>query len=212
MRMPSTGSKRVQCDLAFAVTVRLRRVARGDQGTSRIHRAPAVFGRICDPQHHPGVQGPAIRLVLAAPVGQSVVAGWGARRYPCPAGWSSPVARWAHNPEVTGSNPVPATKWVSQVGGGLGSSRPTVNPSFFRLIFGPSAREKPFSGPGRGRSRSRLRSGRRLASPLSGQPFLAPLTPIATGTLKGTGITAVITITNPSHARPHPVLRNRHVT
>ena len=26
------------------------------------------------------------------------------------AGWSSPVARWAHNPEVTGSNPVPATK------------------------------------------------------------------------------------------------------
>lgn len=26
------------------------------------------------------------------------------------AGWSSSVARWAHNPEVTGSNPVPATK------------------------------------------------------------------------------------------------------
>ena len=25
------------------------------------------------------------------------------------AGWSSPVARWAHNPKVTGSNPVPAT-------------------------------------------------------------------------------------------------------
>jgi hypothetical protein len=25
------------------------------------------------------------------------------------AGWSSSVARWAHNPEVTGSNPVPAT-------------------------------------------------------------------------------------------------------
>src|SRR4030095_4010033 len=30
-------------------------------------------------------------------------------RYHRAAGWSSPVARWAHNPEVTGSNPVPAT-------------------------------------------------------------------------------------------------------
>ena len=26
------------------------------------------------------------------------------------AGWSSPVARWAHNPKVVGSNPAPATK------------------------------------------------------------------------------------------------------
>src|SRR5699024_4690249 len=26
------------------------------------------------------------------------------------AGWSSSVARWAHNPEVVGSNPAPATK------------------------------------------------------------------------------------------------------
>ena len=25
------------------------------------------------------------------------------------AGWSSPVARWAHNPKVDGSNPSPAT-------------------------------------------------------------------------------------------------------
>ena len=30
--------------------------------------------------------------------------------FPCAAGWSSSVARWAHNPEVAGSNPVPATK------------------------------------------------------------------------------------------------------
>src|SRR5690606_14732654 len=30
------------------------------------------------------------------------------------AGWSSPVARWAHNPKVAGSNPVPATNfyWI----------------------------------------------------------------------------------------------------
>ena len=27
------------------------------------------------------------------------------------AGWSNLVARWAHNPEVVGSNPASATKW-----------------------------------------------------------------------------------------------------
>src|SRR5207245_7842891 len=27
------------------------------------------------------------------------------------AGWSSPVARWAHNPKVAGSNPAPATNF-----------------------------------------------------------------------------------------------------
>ena len=31
------------------------------------------------------------------------------------AGWSSLVARWAHNPKVIGSNPVPATKWFRGV-------------------------------------------------------------------------------------------------
>ncbi len=28
------------------------------------------------------------------------------------AGWSSPVARWAHNPKVGGSNPPPATNAI----------------------------------------------------------------------------------------------------
>jgi hypothetical protein len=28
------------------------------------------------------------------------------------AGWSSPVARWAHNPKVAGSNPAPATNRI----------------------------------------------------------------------------------------------------
>jgi hypothetical protein len=32
------------------------------------------------------------------------------RCYDFPAGWSSLVARWAHNPKVGGSNPPPATK------------------------------------------------------------------------------------------------------
>ena len=31
-------------------------------------------------------------------------------RYDVTAGWSSLVARWAHNPKVGGSNPPPATK------------------------------------------------------------------------------------------------------
>src|SRR5664279_1836652 len=34
-------------------------------------------------------------------------------RYYRSAGWSSPVARWAHNPKVVGSNPTPATKLLS---------------------------------------------------------------------------------------------------
>ena len=33
--------------------------------------------------------------------------------YDQPAGWSSLVARWAHNPKVGGSNPPPATKHLS---------------------------------------------------------------------------------------------------
>ena len=32
------------------------------------------------------------------------------------AGWSSQVARWAHNPKVTGSNPVPATILIADLG------------------------------------------------------------------------------------------------
>jgi hypothetical protein len=31
------------------------------------------------------------------------------------AGWSSLVARWAHNPKVVGSNPTPATKTGGQI-------------------------------------------------------------------------------------------------
>ena len=34
---------------------------------------------------------------------------YGVQRYTLNAGWSSPVARWAHNPKVAGSNPAPAT-------------------------------------------------------------------------------------------------------
>src|SRR3954471_13761864 len=38
---------------------------------------------------------------------------------PVDAGWSSPVARQAHNLKVIGSNPIPATKktrWISHLG------------------------------------------------------------------------------------------------
>ena len=39
------------------------------------------------------------------------------------AGWSSSVARWAHNPEVAGSNPAPATNPVERSPGSRGTSR-----------------------------------------------------------------------------------------
>ena len=39
------------------------------------------------------------------------------------AGWSSSVARWAHNPEVVGSNPAPATTHNSMKG--LAGGTPT---------------------------------------------------------------------------------------
>ena len=35
------------------------------------------------------------------------------RQYTWNAGWSSPVARWAHNPKVVGSNPTPATNQIN---------------------------------------------------------------------------------------------------
>src|SRR5919109_426557 len=47
------------------------------------------------------------------------------------AGWSSSVARWAHNPEVAGSNPVPATNTKAPIPDGTGAfglSRPRRNP------------------------------------------------------------------------------------
>ena len=56
------------------------------------------------------------------------------------AGWSSPVARWAHNPKVAGSNPVPATNFlgdVAQLGEhliciqGVAGSTPVISTSSF---------------------------------------------------------------------------------
>ena len=55
------------------------------------------------------------------------------------AGWSSPVARWAHNPKVAGSNPVPASNFsgdVAQLGEhliciqGVAGSIPVISTSF----------------------------------------------------------------------------------
>ncbi len=73
-------------------------------------------------QHHPGLRAhPAAAGRRAAEVDRPVHArGPGGRFGAAPgpsvalrspdAGWSSSVARWAHNPEVAGSNPVPATR------------------------------------------------------------------------------------------------------
>src|SRR6185369_1174483 len=38
---------------------------------------------------------------------------WGNLRYHDVAGWSSLVARWAHNPKVVGSNPTTATNQIN---------------------------------------------------------------------------------------------------
>src|SRR6185503_15697581 len=50
------------------------------------------------------------------------------------AGWSSLVARWAHNPKVGGSNPPPATKPDEQL-----ASLPATNPKFL-LTTGRTSR------------------------------------------------------------------------
>ena len=47
-------------------------------------------------------------------------------RYDVGAGWSSLVARWAHNPKVEGSNPSPATNPTC--------GRPEFAPSPYPLI------------------------------------------------------------------------------
>ena len=56
------------------------------------------------------------------------------------AGWSSSVARWAHNPKVVGSNPAPATMvpWCSglsrlPVTQKIAGSNPVGTAIFFRL-------------------------------------------------------------------------------
>jgi hypothetical protein len=55
------------------------------------------------------------------------------------AGWSSPVARQAHNLKVPGSNPGPATNFqrpVQFVSGGRGEPLPTANPALGQIRQG----------------------------------------------------------------------------
>lgn len=59
---------------------------------------------------------------------------------PTNAGWSSSVARWAHNPEVAGSNPVPATT------SGPGDTSPGPLHCFrspLQVVSGPDAGRTP---------------------------------------------------------------------
>jgi hypothetical protein len=63
------------------------------------------------------------------------------RCYHFPAGWSSLVARWAHNPKVGGSNPPPATKppvwfqWVEPLTNWLGDSKPKFPAEISRILY-----------------------------------------------------------------------------
>src|SRR5437879_1952969 len=51
-----------------------------------------------------------LKRLLTSDICGLVTAGQPSYTAPCDAGWSSQVARRAHNPEVAGSNPAPATK------------------------------------------------------------------------------------------------------
>ena len=70
--------------------------------------------------------------------------------YESDAGWSSSVARWAHNPEVTGSNPVPATtKYRSE-----GLSQAARASFFCRQVAGSVRHTRPCRVGRRGPDRS----------------------------------------------------------
>ncbi len=89
------------------------------------------------------------------------------RPYRFIAGWSSPVARQAHNLKVAGSNPAPATNPSPTTPAERRTGRPTPHPDEFRWRRG-----KPPRGDRRGGSRcgwssasaSRRGSGLRLGS------------------------------------------------
>ena len=49
------------------------------------------------------------------------------------AGWSSLVARWAHNPKVAGSNPAPATKKIQKEANTSASFGLSISPPRYRL-------------------------------------------------------------------------------
>ena len=75
----------------------------------RIRGCPRTNSRHGLSRHADRASRPA--CALQATRGSAIWLGLGAdvRWFTADAGWSSSVARWAHNPEVTGSNPVPAT-------------------------------------------------------------------------------------------------------
>jgi hypothetical protein len=81
--------------------------------------------------------------------------------FPCGAGWSSLVARRAHNPKVAGSNPAPATTAPGLLAGGFSFARDPVSVSLLQSL---------------------LRSALRLAGHLSG-PHRRILTPNPAGVL-----------------------------
>ena len=61
--------------------------------------------------------------------------------YHQPAGWSSLVARWAHNPKVGGSNPPPATNLFNQL-----QALPVTSPAPFALTQ-PTTAQRPARAP-----------------------------------------------------------------
>src|SRR6266849_2326975 len=72
------------------------------------------------------------------------------RCYDRNAGWSSLVARWAHNPKVGGSNPPPATNFINHLARftdfHLGQIRVTNSLYCTEVVFVGQSAHRSFSG------------------------------------------------------------------
>ena len=103
------------------------------------------------------------------------------------AGWSSPVARWAHNPKVGGSNPPPATTTISSLilqAQSLAGVRAAVMPSGPQpSVFGGKRTNRTVANEGRNpperRCGTRYFSGLSRSSYTVLTQFTLPLTRLA---------------------------------
>ena len=98
---PPTARPRRRCSAA------INRATEAEARLARVDPRAATSRRPRRPRHR--------RRRPPVAIGDAVMAIWHARRggaycERADAGWSSSVARWAHNPEVAGSNPAPATR------------------------------------------------------------------------------------------------------
>ena len=92
--------KNTNCE-AIGVDLVIRLKGNGHRRDHSVERAPARHVR-----HLPAPSVPSRVIFVRRTVDSGIPLGYASS---ITAGWSSPVARWAHNPKVAGSNPAPAT-------------------------------------------------------------------------------------------------------